>query len=524
MNTHPQDSYTIQLDNDESLENSSMASGSFMQDEEIYQRLTDNGASRKRKHADEVSIDNNHQLYADSLLDYFIITGSDAPAPEDLVPPQMPEGFQIDRPIDNHNHVALHWAAAMGDLEMVKMFISYGANTQARNIRGETPIIRAVIFTNNYERDTMSKMVRLFQNTLQVHDDFGGTIFHHAAALTLSHVKKKGARYYLDILLNVLSEISSQQDFFRFLNAQDHNGDTALHIVARNNAKKCVRALQARGVASDIPNNQNETVDQILHQARRSHRFDFASSSPMQPESTMVNGHESHKTPRSAIIPSSSHLETQPARSFSDSFATVIPDKSLQVVLALETGLQVKDTDLAEATRLLRNRVAERDQVRRETITLLDRSQEEYEDSEDDDKLAEEESVLVTLNESLLEQLQHKSLHQEVRTEEQKLSPSAHHNHGTSHGDMTDEAELEPKLRAALRLAELQAQRRIDAAAVVQAMATAGMSEKGEKYKKLISSTMGISTEEVSAMAPELLEVLEMSKADIIVSEMHLDD
>lgn len=492
---------------EESYENSTVASESFLDEDEAYQTLPHKSALQKRKREDE--LDNAHQIYGDSLLDYFLIVGRDS-SPHGVVPPQMPDGFQVDRPIDNQDHTALHWAASMGDLDIVKYFINFGANKQARNIRGETPLIRAIIFTNSYAKDIMPKIVHLFQDTFQVQDDYGGTVFHHAAALTLSHAKKRAARYYLSILLNWFSENVSQEEFFRFVNTQDHNGDTALHIVARNNAKRCVRALQGHGVAGDILNGQNETADQILQASHRNHQYDLGSSSPIHPILSMGNGVQSSVS-KSSGLPCSSNCETQPARSFNDQFANLIPDKSLQVMLALEQGVQEKVEDLAEANRVLRALNADRDQVRREMMILLDQSKE----SEDDDALAAEEAMLLCESESLMEQIQHKTLHQEIRTEEGRLSPLAHQGHSRSNnGDITDDAELEQKYRAAQRLARDQQERKAAVGAAVQAVATAGMTEKGEMYKTLLINTLGISADEVMSIVPEMLEVFEMAKMD----------
>ena len=495
---------------EESLENSTVASESFMYEEEAYQTLPQKPGPQKRKR--EAELDNAHQIYGDSLLDYFLISGKDEASAHSLAPPQIPDGFQVDRPIDNHDHTPLHWAASMGDLDMVKYFIQLGANKHARNIRGETPLIRAVIFTNCYSKEIMTKMVQLLQETFQVKDKFGGTVFHHAATLTLSLIKKKAARYYLAILLNMFREMVPQEEFFRFLNAQDHRGDTALHIVARNNAKRCIRALQGHGVAGDIPNNENETADQILLASHRNHQYDLESSSPIQP------------TP----------AQTQPARLFTDSFATLIPDKSLQIMLALEQGVQEKVEDLAEANRILRGLNMEREQVRRETKNLI----EHLKELEDDAALAAEEEMLFRESESLMEQIQHKTLHQEIRAEENQLSPLSHHGHSHSISNQNDSKNnnnnnnndpnssssaaisaadteaLEQKYRASQRLAQSQQARRAAVREAVQAMATAGMTEKGETYQRLLVNALGVSAEEVMPMVPELLEFIEMAKMD----------
>lgn len=509
-----------------------------MDEEEAYRTLPHKAGTHKRKR--EAELDNAHQIYGDSLLDYFIVVGKDDASPHSLAPPQMPEGFQVDRPIDNNEHTSLHWAASMGDLDMVKVFINFGANKHVRNLRGETPLIRALIFTNCYAKDVMPKMVHLLQETFQVRDNYGGTVFHHAAALTLSHVKKKAARYYLNILLNLFREMVPQDEFFRFLNTQDQQGDTALHIVARNHAKRCVRALQGHGVAGDIPNEKNVTADQILLASHRTHQYDLGSSSPIHPLSAPGGGNNHSNgirssAPRSSGLPSSSNYETQPARSLTESFATLIPDKSLQLMLALEQGVQEKAEDLAQANRLLRGLELERDQVRQDVSLLLDQLRES---ENDDTRAAEEEAMLLRESESLMEQIQHKTLHQEIRAEETQLSPLAHHGpspssssslllHNNNNNNknpltLTDgdlpaapptAHELE-KLQAAQRLARHQQDRRAAVSEAIQAMATAGMTEKGETYKRLLVNTLGVSADEVLAIVPEMLELFEMARMD----------
>lgn len=487
-------------------------SDSNLGERDSYQRQQ--GASRKRKRELEAG-DYQDVLYADALLDYFILCGSD-PSTRDVDFPHPPSGFQVNRHIDNQNHTALHWGAAMGDIRFVNAFLALGADVRARNVRGETPILRAVIFTNNHERKSLDQLVDILQATIQDRDDFGGTVFHHAAALTLSHSKKKCARYYLEVLLNKLSDITTQQEFFNFMNLKDHKGDTALHIVARSNAKKCVRVLQGHGIASDIPNANDETVDQILHQSRKHQpdQYAFASSSPVRSDGALANGNELSQVSKTSIFPATSQCESQSAQSFRDSFSAALPDKALQVILDMEEGVQDKVADYAEASRLLRSVTAELNQVRQQTISLMANDYGDYGD-DDDVLLQDEVEALRAVHESLLEQHQHKSLHKDVRSGEQNLPPSAHHDRTKSNGDVLDESELERKVRAGQNLMDMQTQRKLLASNVLQAQATAGMSEKGEIYKRLLSSTMGSPADEISDMIPELLEVLEMSNVDV---------
>lgn len=503
-----------QLNDDDSAEDSSFASDSNIDEHNSYQRPQQPGVSRKRKRELDTG-DHQDVLYADALLDYFILCGSDARS-FNFQYPLPPPGFPIDRHIDNQNHTALHWGAAMGDIPIVNTFLGLRADMRTRNIRGETPIIRAVIFTNNHAKGTMDQLVDILHPTIQDRDDFGGTVFHHAAALTFSHTKKKCARYYLEILLTKLSESTTPQDFLNFVNLKDHRGDTALHIVARNDAKKCGQTLQGHGAASDIPNGKGETVDQMLHRSRkrRTDHYAFDSSSPLQPDLPLPNGNELANVSNSITIPSTSHCESQSAQSFHDSFSALLPDKALQMILDMEEGVHEKGTDLTESNRLLHNVTTELNQAQQPIALSTNINGDFEEDDDDDQQLLEEADTLRATHESLLEQHQHKGLHKDVRAEEHNLRASAHHDRTKSKGESPVESDLDRKVRIGQGLTQMQLQRGTVATGRVQAQATAGTSEKGEVYKRLVSSSMEISEDEVSATVPELLEVLEMSKMD----------
>ena len=103
------------------------------------------GSSRKRRRLMEdpqVQAENMHQLWAEELLDYFMLQG-EADAPSTL--PLPPEGANLDRAIDDKGHTALHWAVAMGDLEIVKRLLTDRASIDVQSKSGETPLMRSVL-------------------------------------------------------------------------------------------------------------------------------------------------------------------------------------------------------------------------------------------------------------------------------------------------------------------------------------------------------------------------------------------
>lgn len=499
---------SAQLNDEESIAPSEIGSETFMGEEDMMYGHAP--GSRKRKRGPDASyIEQQHTLYSDSLLDYFMLSDSDRFY--NLEPPLPPEGFQINRAIEDQGHTALHWAAAMGDVETSRMFIARGARIDTKNLRGETPLIRSVHFTNNYEKETMSKLVDILQDTLLNRDSFGATVLHHVAMTTKSSSRKKSARHYLNVLLTKLIDILPPQRFAHFLDTRDQYGDTAVHILARYSARKCVRIFLGRGANIDIPNSKAETASDIMQRSMGypiETDFAMTSSSPVQPAAVAhtTNGLIDHsfRSSKTHSFPANSS-----SQSFSASFGPMINDKALQLNLAMEDELQSMDASYADAIKINEKITNERNQVRQRTFEI---SMEDNTDSDEVRRLQEQCDVLTAANESFLEQEQHGILHQEVRAREQNLPPETLTINGTNGADADSNASS--KIEAAHALAAEQIRRRELSRQVVQAQALAGMTEQGEEYKKLIARCLGVPVADVPALTPEILGELEMGKGD----------
>ena len=499
------DNISTQLHDDDSQDNNStIDSASFIDAEDGYGYAS---GSRKRKRASHHDLlDQQHTIYADALLDYFILSSSEEPTLRKTPAPYPPENFQVDKPIDDQGHTALHWGSAMGDIQVVRHFLGLSAYPGVRNSRGETPLIRAVLFTNNYEKDSMFELVKLLLGTIKDCDDHEANVLHHIVMTTNSHAKQKCARYYLDVILNKLAEVCSPHDLARVLNHQDINGDTPLHIASRHNAKKCVRALQGRSARGDIINNRRETADQIWQSVRRIHQ-DFVSSSPVLPHADLPNGREVLKVAKTPA----SHYHTDSARSFSQSFEPLVQEKTVQISLALDSELQEKDEALVESQRLLEKVENERHGVKQSLFPLYALTG--MENDEQLRELEEEEQRLKAEGMAFSEQIQHKELHQLVRTHEKSV-PAEAHGHMTN-GDKLDDREAEQRLTAGLELASEQDKRRKLTTAVVEAQGLAGMGGTGEALKRLVSSMVELPIDQIPVLIPELLEELEQAKMDV---------
>lgn len=526
INEDHYENISAQLHDDDSLCNSPI-SGS--DEDELIHLSQQSAGSRKRKrgshHVGTISVaDQQHLMYADDLLDYFMLSAAEG-VTHSYMPPEPPAHFDVNRAIDDKGHTALHWGAAMGDIEVVKGLVSRGANKAVMSDDKETPLMRTVLFTNNFEKQTMPKLVHLLQDTIDVRDSYGANVFHHLAATTSSMSKLKCARYYSETIINKLSEMRSSQDLMRILNTQDRAGDTPLHIAARNGARKCVRSFSGHGAVGDIPNKKGVTANELIRElnARRTERYPQASSSPFQLDSK-PNGQEVMLAEPGHLSFMSTGCQSEAAMIVTSQIAPLISEKTERLAAAFDKELEEKQADLAEAQRLLEAMERERHLVRQQNFLYMTKE----EDESVTNSLRDELAALVRENESLLEQTQHAHLHALVRARESALSPSVHHTHthplsapSSSDENQTSlsaesstEADLQTKLQLALALHEEQCTRVALVKEVVQNMASAGMSDKGNEFKRLIATAMGVGEEEVEKMVPDLLEELEMSKLE----------
>lgn len=189
-------------------------------------------------------------------------TNSDTIEPTNIIA-SFPDDLDPDTPIDDHLHTALHWAAALARIPTAKALIESGADPSRGNGLGETPLMRAVLVTNNFDSETFAPLngsegiLSLLAPSIRTTDDADRTVLHHIALVAGIKGRSAAARHYMESILDwvlTTEEDASKEDIRTFLNAQDANGDTALNIAARVGSRPIVRMLLESGVDSLIPN------------------------------------------------------------------------------------------------------------------------------------------------------------------------------------------------------------------------------------------------------------------------------
>ncbi|KAI9668900.1 MAG: transcriptional regulator swi6 [Caeruleum heppii] len=185
----------------------------------------------------------------------------------------------LDLPLDGTAHTALHWAATLARLPLLRALIGRGASIFRVNGGGETALIRACVVTNNLDNGSFPELLELLGPTIEMTDGRGRTVLHHIAVSSAVKGRNAASRYYLESLLEFVvrqgsSNASSQQKSFnglspapitmkaiglaRFMseivNAQDKVGDTALNIAARIGNRSIIQQLLEVGADASIPN------------------------------------------------------------------------------------------------------------------------------------------------------------------------------------------------------------------------------------------------------------------------------
>jgi regulatory protein SWI6 len=189
-------------------------------------------------------------------------------------------GQDFEIPIDGSCNTALHWAATLARIALVKQLVAKGFNMFRTNSGGETALIAACQARNNLDHSTFPELLELLGSSIEVRDGRGRTLLHHIAVSSAMQGRAGVGRYYLESLLEFVvrqgrspSVQSHSFDAFNYddqrkhstmglpkfmseiVNAQDKSGDTALNLAARTSTKSIIQQLLEVGADPHIANN-----------------------------------------------------------------------------------------------------------------------------------------------------------------------------------------------------------------------------------------------------------------------------
>ncbi|KAL1916793.1 uncharacterized protein VTP21DRAFT_5497 [Calcarisporiella thermophila] len=208
--------------------------------------------------------DDSANRYAEILFDYFVSDSQEVPA----ILAHPPSDFDPDVIIDEEGHTCLHWAAAMARIKVVRILVNHArADIRRVNYLGETPLMRSVLFTNNFDMRSFPELVELLHENIRMLDKNDRTVFHHIAATAGSKGKMNASRYYMECLIKELS--ADPEELSGILNMRDVMGDTALHLAARIPNKRLVKLLLDAGADLRVQNDVGKTPEDYIVEADR---------------------------------------------------------------------------------------------------------------------------------------------------------------------------------------------------------------------------------------------------------------
>ncbi|KAK2039859.1 apses-domain-containing protein [Colletotrichum somersetense] len=444
--------------------------------------------------------------------------------------------IELDMPIDQQSHTALHWAATLSRMPLLRALIAAGASPFRVNASGETALVRACVVTNSMDQGQFPELLDVLGGTIEIRDSKGRTVLHHIAMTSAVKGRNAASRYYLESLLEWVvrqgsnpsgqsataaatngkgdsAPASSQtaqaqqsqqprMGIARFMteivNAQDHAGDTALNIAARIGNRSIISQLLEVGADPNIANRAGlRPVDfGIGGDASEEGSKPPNGASPTEAsgdvEKNGVVSSERAKESSDDIISSITHLLNEASSTFQGEVKT-----KQAVIESLHSTLRITSAQLSEARRNLEAMQAtlRKQQLARQKVSNLSHAR-------------EEEQVRLTQEQKRAGRTD--SLSSSWETE---LSAALETAGTNGEGGLLPSATV---LKA--RLAAVSARRD-----VTRKMASAlkGRSKDLEvKYRRVVSMCTGEPEDQVDAVVDGLLRAVESEKGELEVDRV----
>ncbi|KAG0235554.1 hypothetical protein B0O80DRAFT_450319 [Mortierella sp. GBAus27b] len=187
-----------------------------------------------------------------SILMAIFLNDESEEIPPLLTDPTIPPDLDIDLLIDDQGHTALHWAAALARIPVLELLVQKHADVRRVNDNGESALVRAVLVTNNFDKQSFPQLLSILHKAIPLVDRKNRTILHHIALVAGIRGRSSSSHYYMECILEWIARNGG--DFSSLVDTQDKNGDTALTIAARVGDRYLAKFLIDVGANRDIEN------------------------------------------------------------------------------------------------------------------------------------------------------------------------------------------------------------------------------------------------------------------------------
>ncbi|CAO3686433.1 unnamed protein product [Rhizopus stolonifer] len=190
-----------------------------------------------------------HEHHRSILMNIFLNENFENSATE-LALSLLTEDIDVDLVLDDQGHTALHWAAALGKIPVIKLLLEKGANICRANHEGETPLMRAVMITCCFDQKCFYELAEIMKNSVPVTDDRGRTVLHHIALTAGVPGYADAAVQYMKILLKLIPKKSQIR---QVLEMKDKVfSESALAIAMRVECQEIVDLLIKQGALDPL--------------------------------------------------------------------------------------------------------------------------------------------------------------------------------------------------------------------------------------------------------------------------------
>ncbi|ODQ66397.1 apses-domain-containing protein [Nadsonia fulvescens var. elongata DSM 6958] len=520
--------------------------------------------------AGEIGGQSNDEL-AFRLLNY--VMSSDDNSISELLSTRS-RSFNINQVLDDEGHTAFHWACSMGSPRIVESLLQAGADPTVVNSSGQTALVRAILFTNNFEHKTFPRIVHLLRDLVFVMDPKNQTILHHIAATTGAKSNMTAAKYYMEVILGKVAEFHSMNAVSPFINQQNVDGETALHIVARYGSRRCVKVLLTYNALTNIPNSlghfaydyMNEETNRHFQDSREPSRVNFGSSptqqdvsfyqsnftpnasqndmhhyilpsTPINASFSMINSNYSDKSITnglgngSFINRISSPRFSEAAITISQSAIPAMIDQLEALSSAFDAELKEKEADTQQIKQLLESVEKDVNDSKSALLVLRDQLGDDKQIQEKARLLEEDVAQKATNLGKLFERSQARDLAQLVRDEENRVSETATIPTSLTvstaistatpivtpittfvSNDELSDVDRQELFALAMELTKLQSERKQLVDSIVDVWANAGVGSKMSDYRRLLSLSCEVKIEDIDEYLEGIAQALTEEK------------
>eukprot|EP01135_Chromosphaera_perkinsii_P004037 Nk52_evm50s266 gene=Nk52_evmTU50s266 len=203
----------------------------------------------------------------------------------------FPEGepVQNNRPLDDEGHTAVHWAAALGQYDVLVMLEIMGEDLTIQNETGENALHRAGIWPHCYTKKSFERILLMLCDNANVASK-GGHVPLQDIAFILADDSNPDKLYFeaAEYYIYTICDFVKKGKIDLNINYQDPDGDTAFSICVETGSKRIALAMLEAGANPDLANKEGKTSYEYATKEVKKLIDDFKSGKPIILENPLV--------------------------------------------------------------------------------------------------------------------------------------------------------------------------------------------------------------------------------------------